>query len=58
MNTVKQQLLDKLNIALQSNKAAIKRSGMSCSVSKLNMQETEAQLLNAIKLVEVCCDCK
>jgi hypothetical protein len=56
MNTSKQQLLELLNLALEANKAAMMRSGLGNSIAKENMKETQATLLNAIKLTEVCID--
>jgi len=52
MNTINQQLLEQLKSALATNHAAMKRSGLGQSVSKLNMQETQITLQNAIRLLE------
>jgi hypothetical protein len=56
MNTSKLQLLEQLNLALATNKSAMMRSGLGNSIAKLSMEETQATLLNAIKLTEVCID--
>lgn len=53
MKTVNEKLIELLNLALQTNNAAVLRMAGN-PVSKINMLETRASIQNAIQLVEAC----
>ncbi len=51
MNSVTKQVLEINRIALASLKAGMKRTG-NCQLASVNLNESKAQLLNSICLLE------